>query len=296
MNNNISLLLKKYSVPAMFFILGIAMLIIGVTSKQSGLYYFSSFLVLVAGFLSVAFSGGFFKTSMGKSIGYVAGLAAVICIYMSYKSVGDTSRHNDLYKFSLELIKENLNNVRTAQKAYKEIHGVYAKDWKTLEDFIKSGTVPEVVAKGFVPARKLTPEESKFIYNDNRPIDNNMTEEEAYKLSKHPDLYPEFKDFKRDTIQISFIDRQFKNASYLERRKKANFGDFIVDSLKYIPYTNGKELFKLQTLDSVMVGSDKVPVLEVKGKLPYPEVHGSKKRSEIFFGSLTLPDLSGSWE
>ncbi|MBI2258688.1 MAG: hypothetical protein HYU67_07290 [Flavobacteriia bacterium] len=294
--SHFSVLVKKYSVTSLFFILGIVMLIIGASSSQDATYFIASLMVLIAGFLSLLFSAGFFKSSIGKLIGYVAGLSAVICIFLSWKSVKDTSKHNELYKFSVELVKENLSVVRLAQKAYKDKFGVYAPSWDKLEEFIKTGTVPEVQAQGFVPTRKLTPEESKFIYKDNRPIDNNMTEWEAYQLSRHPNLYPEFKDFKRDTVQINFFDKQFNNATYLQRRKKLNFGEFNPDSLRYVPYTGAREKFKMQTIDSIMIGTDKVSVLEVKGKLPFAEVHGSKKREEISFGSLTLPDLSGSWE
>lgn len=290
MTSNLSIILKKYSVPTMFFALGIFMVSVGISTSQPSLWYVSSLMVLVAGGLSLIFSGGFLKTTIGKVLGYFAGLAAVIAIYLSWTEVSATVEYIEISKFSKELTIENLNNIRTAQKAYKEKNGVYAPDWKTLEDFIKNGTVPEVVAKGFIPNRKLTPEESKFIYKDNRPIDNNMTEWEAYFLSKYPAKYPEFKDFKRDTVQVSYMQKTFMNASYVERREKANYGKFYVDSLKYIPFTKGKETFTMQTKDSIPVGAEKLPAIEVKGKLPYG------KKEEIFFGSLTLPDLTGSWE
>jgi hypothetical protein len=296
MNGNISVMLKKFAVPAIFFILGFVMIISGLISGQNSIWFVASFMALFAGVLSIAYSGGFLKTQLSKIIGIVAGLAALLTLILSWKSVSETAEHNKKYAFSLELTKQNLSDVRSAQKSYKEKYGVYASSWEKLEDFILNGTVADVLVKGIVPARKLTPEENVYIYKSNRPIDNNMSEEEAYILSKSDGKFTEFVDFKRDTTQVSFYERQFGNKSYLERREKANFGKLYVDSLKFIPFTGGKEMFELKAIDSLLIGSEKVSVVEVKGKLPFAEIHGSKKRQTISFGSLTLPDLSGSWE
>lgn len=296
MTNDLSIAFKKYSAPVFFFAIGIAMVIIGSNSGQGALWFLASTLVLVAGVLTMVFSSGFLKTSFGKILGYSAGVAAIFAIFLSIKSVRETAEHNEKYKSSFIVIQENLGNIRIAQKAYHEKHGVYAKTWEQLEKFINHGTISEVKSQGYVPGRQLTPEENQFIYGDNRAIDNNMTEIEAYKLSKNPTRFPEFANFKRDTVQVPFITKQFKTKAYLERRKKAELGDFHADSLKFIPYTGATEKFTMTTKDNVVVGKDSVSVLEVRGKLPFAKVHGSKKREEIWFGSLSLPDLTGSWE
>jgi hypothetical protein len=122
-----------------------------------------------------------------------------------------------------------------------------------------------------------------------------MSEYEAWVLSKNPEKFPDFANFKRDTVQVAFNKRQFQNKSYLLRREKEGFGKLYIDSLKFIPFTKGKEKFIMTALDSLAVGSEKLPVLEVKGKLPFPEIEGTK-RTWISFGSLTAPDLTGSWE
>ena len=51
---------------------------------------------------------------------------------------------------------------------------------------------------GIVPARKMTVEESVYIYNDRRPIDKSMTEEEAIVLSKWEDCPADLKGFRRN--------------------------------------------------------------------------------------------------
>lgn len=59
---------------------------------------------------------------------------------------------------------------------------------------------------GFVPARKMTVEESVYVYNDRRPIDKSMTEEEAMVLSKWEDCPADLKGFKRDELIVSSPD------------------------------------------------------------------------------------------
>lgn len=292
MTNNVTVILKKYSVPSIFLVCGIGMLIVGATTKQSSMWFLATLLTILAGVLSIAFSGGFLKTSAGKVIGVVAGAAALITGFFAWTSVTDTVEQQEKVKFTLEIAKQNMSDIRTAQKAYKEVHGVYAHSWQELEDFMLNGKIPEIIAEGAVPPRKLTVEESKFIYNDNRPIDNNMTELEAYKLSRYPEKFPELAGFKRDTVLVSFYHRQFENKAYLLRREKQGYGKLYVDSLKFIPFTNGKNQLQMTAVDSLQVGAEKLPALEVKGKLPFR----FEGKDDIFFGSTTTVDLSGSWE
>jgi hypothetical protein len=295
MTSNLSVLMKKFSIPFVFFAIGIAMVAIGFTTKQTSMWYLASLLSLLAGLVSLMFSGGFFKLMIGKIIGLLAGVSAVISLFFAYDSVVKTTEHQKRFDHSVLLIQQNLSDIRTAQKAYREKNGVFAHTWEELETFMNEGLVPEVQVEGVVPARKLTPEENTYIYKSNRPIDNNMSEYEAWVLSKNPTKFPEFSTFKRDTVLVSFNKRQFQNKSYLLRREKEGFGKLFIDSLKFIPYTKGKEKFNMTAMDSLAVGTEKLPVLEVRGKLPFPRIEGTK-REEIFFGSLTAPELVGSWE
>lgn len=295
MTSNLSVLMKKFAIPFVFFAIGLAMVIVGIQTKQTSTWYLASLLSLFAGLVSMMFSGGIFKLMIGKVVGVLAGIAALVSMYLAYVSVATTTEHQKRYEQSVLLVQQNLSDIRSAQKAYKEKNGVYAHTWEELEAFMNEGLVPEVQVEGVVPARKLTPEENTYIYKSNRPIDNNMSEYEAWVLSKNPTKFPEFATFKRDTVLVSFNKRQFQNKSYLLRREKEGFGKLYIDSLKFIPYTKGKEKFIMTAMDSVAVGNEKLPALEVRGKMPFPKIEGTK-REEIFFGSINTPELVGSWE
>ena len=299
MTSNLSVLLKKYSIPALFFVLGIMMLIIGIRSNQGTMFMMAAGLMFIAGVLSIGYSSGKFKAGMVYVLGIGAGIAAAITLYFSYVSVEETATYNENYVKCKSISKQNLEDIRFIQKAYAEANGKYADNWEDMIDFANNGTIPFVDAQGVVPSRKITPEENKYLYTNNPPIDNNMTDDEAYRLSKWTAgaNYAEFKDFKRDTIQISHLKSKFQSKAYIESRLKAGFHKFSPDSLPYIPYTGARKKWKLETKDSVQVGEAKLPAIKVSGMIPFANIKGKNDdQEEMYFGSLSTNDTFGSWE
>lgn len=276
------------------------MLVIGVSQNQGSTFMMAAVLMFVAGLLSIAYSSGKVKAGIIYILGGVAGIAAAITLYMSYASVEETATYNENYKKCKSLAKQNLEDIRYIQKAYADANGKYADNWQDVVDFAKNGTIPFVEAEGVVPSRKITIEENKFLYTNNPPIDNNMTDDEAYRLSKWkegPNWEKDFKNFKRDTVQVSLLKTKFQSKAYTESRKKAGFYKFSADSLPYIPFTASKEKWTLETKDSVQVGEAVLPAIKVSGMIPFASVKGKNDdKEEMFFGSLTTNDTSGSWE
>jgi len=293
MTNNFSVLFKKYSVPVLLLILGITLLAVGIVKNQGTMFMLSSILMFVAGALSLLYSSGKMKTLFLMIFGGFAGVAGVIMLSISWGEVSESIRIQDRNELLVKTAKQNLEDIIYAQKEYKQKNGVYASTWEELTDFIKTGTVDYVVQEGSVPGRKITPEEREFLYGDNRAIDFNMTEIEAYRLSKW-DENPnksDFQGFRRDTVQVSLFKTKFQSRSYLENRKVNELGKFYADSLRYIPMTSGKEEWLLETNDSLMTAdSTFAPAIKVSGTLPFV-------KEEMYFGSMTTPnELSGSWE
>lgn len=299
MTSNLSVLLKKYSVPALFFIAGLSILIVGFTQNQSTMFKLASVLMFLAGALSILLSSGKLNAKLLWVFGGSAGIAAIITFLFSYNGVSDTITYQNNYKKAKALAIQNLSDIKYVQKAYKEENGVYLKTWDEFLAFLKNGTVPFVVADGVVPSRKLQPEENLYLYPDNPPVDNNMTEIEAYRLSKWKEgpYYYQFQYFKRDTVRRSILELKFKNKTYQESREKAGFSKFNPDSLVYVPFTGGREKWVIETKDSVVIGSDTIPTLKVSGVIPFAEQPGKNGDKEpISFGSLSTDDDSGSWE
>lgn len=301
MTNNLTLLFKKYSVPAIFLILGLLVLYVGLTSKQGTVFILSAVMMFIAGAMSVAFSSGKFKRGIMIVFGVLAGVAAIVIFATSWKSVAGTKKHQRSYNFMVAEAQQNLSDVRYIQKTHFEQKGTYLKTWDELIDYANNGTVDQVEALGIVPSRALTRPEEVFLYNENRPLDNNITEIEAYRLSKWkegPNYVRDFKGFKRDTNSVPILDYKFKTPSYIESREKIGLGDFNASLLPFVPDTDKKEKWNLEIKDDVIVGEDTVSVIKVSGKLPYTFIEGEpeSRREEMYFGSLTSNNLGGSWE
>lgn len=296
MTNNLSVLLKKYAVPVIFTAMGLLMIII--SAGQSAAFILAAVMMLAAAVLSILYSTGKLKTKLLYIIGVAAGIAGIFTLYMSWTSVEKTSTYQKNYRFCKNLAQQNLEDIRYAQKVYAEKNGKYISTWDELKDFINNGTVAYVDAKGVIPGKKINAEERKFLYNDNRPIDDNMNLDEAYRLSKWTDgpRYNElFKDFKRDTVQVSLLETKFMNKSYSKSREAAGYSVFSADSLQYIPFTGKRKAWKIEAADSVKMGDISFPAIYVHGTIPFSEMEG-KEEEKMWFGSLTTNDMDGSWE
>lgn len=293
MTNNLSVLFKKYSIPALLLLIGFALIIFGIMNDQNMSFHLSSSLMLFAGVLSLLFSSGKFKNSILVIAGILAGGIAIVLIYLSGNEVVTKMKYDDKVKMSETLAKQNLEDVIFIQKAYQAQFGEYADSWDKLIDYVKNGKIDFIVSEGSVPSRRYTEEERAYLYGDNRAIDNAMTEDEAYRLSKWkagPNWEKDFRSFKRDTLKVSLLESKFKSDSYQKARDIVGIGKFNADSLRFIPYTGGKREWMLQTKMLTLADSTKAPAIKVMGTLPFT-------KKEMYFGSLSKPNEFGaSWE
>jgi hypothetical protein len=294
---NYGVLLKKFSLPVLFVIMGGGMLYFGFTSKQNTVFNLSSLLLFVSAILSFLYSWGGLPRKIFVFTGVFSGVVSLVLLFLSYQSVKDTEVYNSNYKACKSLAISNLSDLRTIQMEYLKTYKKYASTPEELKEFLKIATTDSIATQGTVPSRKLTVAERDFLYNDNRPIDNNMNLNEAYRLSKSNICPADLKDFKYDTLKTSLIGSKFMwNKSYKESRVKSGFYKFNVDSLFVVPFTGGKEKWKFEVA-TVKKGKDDVPVMRISGKIPFAEVQG-KKNELLFVGKLDVPEATpvGSWE
>lgn len=293
---NISVILKRYSVPTIFLVLGVLLLTVAFKENQTTEFKLSGILILVGAIISFLSSSGLINALTSKIIGVLSLVISSVLLYFSYSSVDKTIEYQENYKACKAESIRNLSDIRTAQKAYFENYNTYAASWEELVKFINTGTVNSVVAEGEKPSRRITEAERNFLYKDSRAIDNNMTDQEAYLLSKSKICPDDLKGFKRDTIKVSFIKTTFtENISYMKERRENGYGKFVPENLKYIPFTNRKSEWKIKT-DKVVIGVDSVSTVRIEGVIPYTKIVGSKKKETMFIGKLEMSDLSGSWE
>lgn len=298
MNNNLSTIFRKYSIPALFFILGIMIIVVGVVKEQDTMFMAASILMFGAALISLLYSSGKLTTRLTYIIGITSGLAAIFTLYLSVMSVKSTTTYMQNYELCRGLAIQNLQDIRLIQKKHREKYGKYIDNWDDFVDFAKNGKIDEPIAKGTVPSGRITPEERDFLYNDKRPIDKDMTVQEAYLLSKWkegPRYDSLFSDFVRDTIEVPVIQALFSSDSYKRSRDVAGYPKFSADSLPYIPFTGAREKWTLKVKDSVQMGDAFVPAIRVEGTIPFAKMQG-KKNETLSFGQLTSNDDRGSWE
>ncbi|MGM0464185.1 MAG: hypothetical protein ACQEQW_05980 [Bacteroidota bacterium] len=145
-------------------------------------------------------------------------IAAIIVLgYLLLDSIMNPIRFNKERDKREEAIKERLINIRTAEVAFKSKYGRYTGSFDTLINFVKTDSFPLIYKEGSVT--------DEMIEEWGR-----RAEREAMSRGL----------IVRDTTYTSVMDSIFNPG-------------FHVDSLRYVPYTDGEE-FKLEA-DVVETGS-----------------------------------------
>ncbi|WP_421920077.1 hypothetical protein [Marinifilum sp.] len=153
-------------------------------------------------------------------------IAIVALAYLSYQSINKPLEFRKIKAQRYDRIIDQLQDIRKAQVAYKDVNGKYTGSFDTLINFIKTDSMPLVKSEG-----TLTDEQ----------YDAGMTEKEAVK-----------KGFIiRDTIMIAALDTIFGK-------------DYPIENLKYVPFTKGKHQFKMGAGIIVTGSQVKVQVFEAK--------------------------------
>lgn len=294
---SLSLIAKKYVIPAIITVLGIVMVLIGLIKDQNMIYIIASLNVLIGGLLAILLSAGILKKG---AVLAVAGFCAIISIGLvvyTYNSVTATIAHQEAYKTNVVEIEQNLKDIREAEKNYKKTYGVYTDNWDELETFIKSGKITQIDRGSVqVPARPLTAQEIEVIYGDGRPADLDMTEQEAWMVNKMVNPIPnDLVGFTRDTNMVPFYSNVFGKRSYIDTREQLGLGPLVVENLKYIPGTEDKklEMWSIKTVDS-LPGTGESAIF-VEGIGPIGPLEGGMV-PVYSFGEEKGPKLTGSWE
>lgn len=297
MNLDISVFVKKYLVSGLIALFGLIMIIVGLQTGQETLYMMAATNILVGGLLAILFSASVFSRNVVFGIGLLCVVITIFVAYFTVQSVNATIAHNEAREKSEQIVRFNLTQIREIQRAHKKTNGVYASDWEELIDFYNNGEIEVVESEKPVPARAITIEERDAIYGDNRPIDQAMTEEEATALARlgNPSNDVALDGFRRDTVVKKFKDEYENSISRIKERRRLGIVDFDINELRYIPMTDPKEEWSIETRDSLRYGNDTIPTIRVEGKEPVP-LFENGKRQTVGFGNIKTNSDKGSWE
>lgn len=161
-------------------------------------------------------------------------LAAIAALgFFIYQSIDEPIKFEKQKKKRYKATIQRLKDIREAQKQYFNKYGHFTADFDSLINFVKTDSIKMVKAIGARP-------------------DSIATDQEALKLIAKGKLKMRFS---RDTSLISVQDSLFGKS-------------YPVDSLAYVPYTNGEKFILgakvLEIGSKVNSTTLKVPVFEAK--------------------------------
>lgn len=264
--DNLRHLIVKIIFPALFLILGLGIIIYGLTNEQSLFFILGGFGLLVVGVLTLLITIGYETLPVGlyKILMYVFIPVILVMFWMGFRSINDPIKFENEYKRRAEVVKERLVHLRDAQEAFKSTNKRYTGDLDTLIDFIKNGELI-LLSK---------------INNTPQLLRDSLPERELIRRGF----------IIIDTGHISVMDSIFKNVY-----------NFNPDNLYYIPFSNPRQRFEMKASTLLRSGIE-VPVFEiVADKNIYlqglkPDYINQEKVISLQVGSLSEPIKDGNWE
>jgi len=178
------------------------------------------------------------------------GLAVVVLVlaYFTYETIAKPIRFQQEKKVRYAAIIQRLKDVRKAETTYKSVYETYTGSFDTLLNFLKYDSLPLIKMVGQIPDELL----------------DSINEKQAVEMGL----------IIRDTDYIPV------DSSILQKTN--------IDSLPYIPYTNGVK-FKLQA-GEIEVSKTKQQVFECKDVKPFDP------NQVLKVGSMVEVSTSGNWE
>lgn len=267
-------LIKKYILPTIFLIAGIYLLQLAIipqevvlnneevlSVEQDSDFLYAAMIMILVSVIWFLYLLNLIKSTVGYIIMAIMLVGSTVILYADYATVQREVEFNNKYADRDIEIKTRIMDVKAAEIAFREVNGTYTNSFEDLKDFVNNGTKMDFIRKGALPDRKITAEERDLIYGDNRPIDKNMTEDEAAFLAKQAGAPKEFDGFIRDTIYVSVMEAIFSSERYLDNRSKlGGMLAFHVDSMERVPFSS--QLTVLDTA-SILKGDIRVPTLRI---------------------------------
>ncbi|MBP5423484.1 MAG: hypothetical protein IJ916_05390 [Paludibacteraceae bacterium] len=198
-------------------------------------------------------------------------LASIALAFICYRSIMDPIEFDREKNIRDKAVISRLVDIRKAQIAYKDSKGVYAASFDSLLKFVKEGNVMMISKKG-----ELT--DAQLEKGMTEEIALALTEEDAPKYGIE-DYYAFKENFRRDTSYVSVLTSVFGEG-------------YKIDSLAYVPFTNG-EKFELEIGENTTKSGIVIPLFEAR--TPYKTYLNGLNKQEIINLTKTAEAL-GKYE
>lgn len=155
----------------------------------------------------------------------LAVIASVVLAYLIWDEIQTPLEFEKAKKVRYNEVIESLKDIRTAQLAFKDVHGQFCGDWDSLISFVKYDSIPQIRKIGMLT---------------DSMIEAGLTELGAMKKGL----------IIRDTIKVGVLEEVFSKS-------------YPIDDLRIIPNSGDQEFALAQTI--ITTGSGvKVPVFEAR--------------------------------
>lgn len=230
---------KKIWFQACLIILGITVIINGISTEQNGAFMIGAFALLIAGAISLVAGLVEISKKIRTVISVVLGVMITFLAYADYQSIkGPIEFQNEKVK-RYEHVIQQLKDIRTAELAFKNKYQKYTSSIDSLKWFVGSDSIEVVKAFGEVP--------------------DTMTLENAIRA----------KIVTRDTVSIPVYDTLFG-----ARHQEGRAHKFILDSLGHVPFTkDGKFILEASTVER---SGANVPVFQATDGAPFDKTDVKK--------------------
>ena len=155
----------------------------------------------------------------------LAVIVSIVLAYMIWDSIQTPIDFEKAKKARYEEVIQNLKDIRTAELAFKDVHGKFCGDWDSLISFVKFDSIPKIRKIGMLT---------------DSMIEAGLTELGAMKKGL----------IIRDTIKVAVLEEIFKK-------------NYPINDLKIIPNSGGQTFWLGQTIITTGSGVN-VPVFEAR--------------------------------
>lgn len=267
--------LGKYWFPAICIIAGIALLIMASgPNPQPSEVILGAVTIFLVGVISLLFLMDVIKKPIRIALTAVFALASIYFIMANSNSISSEIEMMEMKQLNKAKTIQALKDVRSAQEAYRAVHGVYTQDLDGLVAFVKNDSVPKVKKIGAIPDSVGT-EEKALELGLIQKMPEGMTDEEVIASGM----------IVRDTIQIPVMEDKFTNEIAMKSRKFP----LDLEKLKYAPSSGEPWEVKAGMAN---LGGVEQPVLEVTD----PEPFMAPKSEALKIGSMEDAHLNGNWK
>jgi len=227
---------------------------------------------------------------MKKVINVILGICALVMLFLCYRSIAGQQEFEAAVAERENEVKGRLLEIRSAEEAWKELHGEYCDNFDSLIAFVKEGKLPVVVKEGVLSDEQM---------------EKGLTEAKAAAIVNSGNAAAiaanGLEGFRRDTTWVSLIDSLYGE-------------NFDPEQLRYIPGSENEE-FELiacptstksgsiiyvmecnAPLKAYMRGDSKLWGRELANRTEEADAKGAYAGLKIGDASVNWNNNAGNWE